>query len=266
MFRALKQKINMAEEHTGHTENKVEHKAEKKDEGSIKIPKRAFFLVAGFILIFIVGFAFGRLTGNTNGAVVAGGNENGIPSGNGQPVKLSLDGEPSLGNKDAPVQIVEFSDYQCPFCRRAYTQSYSQIKKDYIDTGKVYFVFKDFPLTFHPAAIPAAEYANCANEQGKYWETHDAIYDEQNKLGQGTIEFGETELKKWVSTVPGINMQKLDACVKSGKYKKEIEQDTAEGIAAGVSGTPTFFINGQALVGAQPYSEFQRLIEAELAA
>jgi len=257
MFRALKQKINMAEEHTGHTENKVEHKAE---------PKRAFFLVAGFILIFIVGFAFGRLTGNTNGAVVAGGNENGIPSGNGQPVKLSLDGEPSLGNKDAPVQIVEFSDYQCPFCRRAYTQSYSQIKKDYIDTGKVYFVFKDFPLTFHPAAIPAAEYANCANEQGKYWETHDAIYDEQNKLGQGTIEFGETELKKWVSTVPGINMQKLDACVKSGKYKKEIEQDTAEGIAAGVSGTPTFFINGQALVGAQPYSEFQRLIEAELAA
>src|SRR3989344_9284481 len=141
MFRALKQKINMAEEHTGHTENKVEHKAEKKDEGSMKIPKRAFFLVAGFILIFIVGFAFGRLTGNTNGAVVAGGNDNGIPSGNGQPVKLSVDDDPAIGDPKAPIQIFEFSDYQCPFCRRSFSTTYPQIKKDYIDTGKVYFVF-----------------------------------------------------------------------------------------------------------------------------
>ena len=127
-------------------------------------------------------------------------------------------------------------------------------------------MFKDFPLSFHPAAVPAAEYANCANEQGKYWEVHDAIYNEQNKLGQGTIEFGETEIKQWISTVPGVNMQKLEACVKTGKYRSEIEQDAAEGLAAGVSGTPTFFINGKPIVGAQPYSAFQAAIEAELSA
>lgn len=93
--------------------------------------------------------------------------------------QVSMDDDPVLGNANAPITIIEFSDYECPFCKRFYDQTFGQIKKDYIDTGKVKFIYRDYPLSFHPGAEPAAQAANCAGEQGKYWEMHDKIFQAQ---------------------------------------------------------------------------------------
>lgn len=179
------------------------------------------------------------------------------------PGKLVQTDDPMLGNAKAKVTIVEFSDFQCPFCRTFWSNTYSQIKRDYIDTGKVRLVFRDYPLSFHEAARPSALAANCANEQGRFWSYHDAIFAEQAKKGQGTIAYGVTELKEWARQV-GMDMSRFIPCLDSAKYLSEVEQDVADGSAVGVSGTPSFFINGKLIVGAQPYSSFKALIDAAL--
>jgi protein-disulfide isomerase len=171
--------------------------------------------------------------------------------------------DPSIGSADAKVTIVEFSDFQCPFCRAFFEDTYAQLKKTYIDTGKARLVFRHFPLSFHPAAKPAALAAQCANDQSKFWQYHDKIFIEQAKKGNGTVEFGSTELKLWASQL-GLNMETFNSCFDSAKYAKDIEDDIQVGSNAGVSGTPSFFINGKLLVGAQPFSAFQKAIDAEL--
>lgn len=168
-----------------------------------------------------------------------------------------------LGNKDAKVTIVEFSDFQCPFCRSFWSNTLSQIKKDYIDTGKAQFVYKHFPLDFHPGAKPAAEGSECASDQGKFWEMHDKIYEEQAKLGQGTVQFTKQDVAKWAAAV-GLNMNQFNQCVSSGKYSQLVGDDLAYGSSLGISGTPTFFINGQRVVGAQPFAAFQAVIDGLL--
>ena len=178
-------------------------------------------------------------------------------------VEVSVDDDPALGNKKAPVTVIEFSDFECPFCRSFWRDTLSLIKSTYIDTGKVRFVYRDFPLSFHPGAQVAAEAAECAEDQGKYWEMHDKIFQEQDKQGQGTIQFSKTDVVKWAGQV-GLNMGQLNQCLESGKYRTEVNNDLAAGTAAGVSGTPSFFINGKLLVGAQPFSAFQEIIEEEL--
>lgn len=250
-----------------------EHKIEKKDEGVIRVPKGAFYVIA-FIVIFVVGFWIGRITSGPTAGVIgggaspSGGDGGSIPSGgSGGKVSVSADDDPLLGNANAKVTIIEFSDFQCPFCRRHYTQTLPQLKKEYIETGKVKYVYRDFPLTqIHPAAVPAAEAAECADEQGKFWELHDKIFDEQNKQGVGTVQFGIEDVKKWASEVQGLDVAKLNQCLDSGKYTQEVQKDLADGLQAGVGGTPTFYINGRELVGAQPFSAFKSTIDAELAA
>ena len=178
-------------------------------------------------------------------------------------VEVSVDDDPALGNKKAPVTVIEFSDFECPFCRSFWRDTLPLIKSTYIDTGKVRFVYRDFPLSFHPGAQVAAEAAECAEDQGKYWEMHDKIFQEQDKQGQGTIQFSKTDVVKWAGQV-GLNMGQLNQCLDAGKYRAEVNNDLAAGTAAGVSGTPSFFINGKLLVGAQPFSAFQEIIEQEL--
>jgi protein-disulfide isomerase len=173
------------------------------------------------------------------------------------------DEDPFIGDPDAPVTIVEFSDFQCPFCRRYFMDTYPQLKSEYIDTGKVKLVFRDFPLQFHDAARPSALAAECADEQGKFWEYHDAMFFEQNKQGSGTISYGAAELKQWARQV-GLNGGQFDQCLDSEKYGDEVDADFEAGKSAGVSGTPSFFVNGKILVGAQPFSTFPQAIEAEL--
>ena len=181
----------------------------------------------------------------------------------GEKVDVSVDDDAFIGNPKAKVTVVEFSDFQCPFCRSFWSGAYQQIKKEYVDTGKIKFVFRDYPLPFHPAGQVSAESAECADEQGKFWEMHDKIFQEQTKQGTGTVTYGVTELKKWASQI-GLDSAKFNQCLDSGKYKSEVEKDLADGSAYGVSGTPTLFINGKPVVGAQPFSVFKAVIDDEL--
>lgn len=178
-------------------------------------------------------------------------------------VKVSADDDPFLGEKNAPVTIIEFSDFQCPFCRSFWKETLPLLKSNYIDTGKVRFVYRDFPLSFHPSSHLAAEAGECADEQGKFWKMHDQIFHQQDQQGQGTIQFSKADLIKAAGQI-GLETAKFNQCLDSGKYKTEVDKDLADGSTAGVSGTPAFFINGRLLIGAQPFSAFQEVINREL--
>lgn len=180
------------------------------------------------------------------------------PANTPQPlkIKVSADDDPVQGYKDAPITIIEFSDFQCPYCAKFYTQTLPQIKENYIDTGKVKFVYRDFPLSFHPYAKKAAEAAECAHEQGKFWEFHDKIYENQNTLNNESLKQYAIDL--------GLNKDQFNTCLDTGKMSQEVMKDLQDGSSYGVTGTPAFFINGTKLVGAQPYEAFQRIIEQEL--
>ncbi len=168
-----------------------------------------------------------------------------------------------MGSPDATVTIVEFTDYQCPFCQRHSLQTLPQIKKEYVDTGKVKYVLKNFPLTqIHPHAISAAEAAECAGEQGKYWEMHEKLFSEQ-KQWAGSND-ASAVFKSFAKEL-GLDEKAFDECMTSERYKDKIMADQKEGIAAGVTGTPAFFINGQFISGAQPFQVFQQMIEQALA-
>jgi protein-disulfide isomerase len=159
------------------------------------------------------------------------------------------------GNPKAPVTIVEFADFQCPFCGRVEPTLVDLLKKY---NGKVSLAFRDFPLrAAHPFAEGAAEAGRCAEAQGKFWPMHDALYADQSKLSAD-------DLIKTAATV-GMDRSSFAACLKSGKYSAAIEQDEAIGSKAGVTGTPAFFINGRFLSGAAPEEQFQQIIDSELA-
>ncbi|MAG18296.1 MAG: hypothetical protein CL944_02380 [Candidatus Diapherotrites archaeon] len=168
-----------------------------------------------------------------------------------------LDDDEFEGNADAPITIVEFSDFECPFCGRFYTDTLGQLREKYVETGKVKIIFRDFPLSFHPEATPAAEASECAADQGKFWEFHDLIFENQTTMSAASY-------KQWAADL-GLDTEQFNSCVDDGTHAAEVRADFAAGQAAGVSGTPTFFINGQKVVGAQPFSVFEQIIEAELA-
>lgn len=174
-------------------------------------------------------------------------------------VSVSADDDAMKGDASAPVTIIEFSDFQCPFCGRFFEDALPQIEDKYVKTGKVKFVYRDFPLeSIHPQARPAAEAAECAHEQGKFWEFHDKLFANQQGLSVDNF-------KKWAQEL-GLESTQFNDCVDSKKYADEVSKDLADGSAAGVSGTPAFFVNGHELSGAQPFSAFEAVIEAELAA
>jgi protein-disulfide isomerase len=162
--------------------------------------------------------------------------------------------DPVRGPATAPITIIEFSDYQCPFCQRV-TPTLDKLLASY--PGKIRLVFKDFPLPNHPQAPKASEAAHCANEQGKYWEMHDRIFANQRTMELPVLKKHAAEL--------GLDTAKFDQCVDSGKYDVVIKEDMAEGEKLGVQSTPTLYINGRPVVGAQPYEHFVSVIEEELA-
>ncbi len=194
---------------------------------------------------------------------VPNGQNEATPTPIADPSTLLGTNDAVLGSADATVTIVEFSDFQCPFCRTFFTDTYHQLIKEYIDTGKVKLVFRHFPLPFHTAASPAALATLCAKDQGKFWQLHDAIFTEQKKLGEGTVSFTAEDIAAWAKGL-GLNMVEFNQCVKENRYSAQITADITAGTAAGVNGTPSFFVNGNLLVGAQPFSEFKKLIDAEL--
>lgn len=173
-------------------------------------------------------------------------------------VEVSVDGDPVLGDANAPVTVVEFSDFQCPFCKKAHDEALKQVKDNYVKTGKVKLVFRDFPLEIHPEAETAALAAECAHEQGKFWEYHDVLFENQASLS-------DANYKKWAEDL-GFDTEQFNKCYKSLKYLDEVRKDMSEGQSYGVSGTPAFFVNGKLVTGAQPYSVFELEIEGALAA
>lgn len=178
-----------------------------------------------------------------------------------EPVDVQIGDSPSEGNKDALVTIVEFTDFQCPYCGKYYTETYSQIKENYIDTGKVFYAVKNFPLSFHENAQKAAEAALCVKDQkgdAGYFKMHDKLFSNQDSLSIDNY-------KKWAREIGAVG-SKFDTCLDSGQFADAVKQDLAYGQSIGVQGTPAFFINGVLLSGAQPYSNFQSAIEAALTA
>ena len=185
------------------------------------------------------------------------------------PVKISIDDDPIIGNANAPITIIEFSDFQCPFCARFHKQTLPLILEEYIQEGKVKLVFRDFPIqSIHHNALPASVAAECANEQSKFKEMHDALFKNQNEWNkQETVD----ALALFSQYAAGIKLDQeaFDACLTSGKYIEEIRNDLNDGRDYGVSGTPGFFIGNDQigyveLKGAQPFENFKKIIDAQL--
>jgi len=170
-------------------------------------------------------------------------------------VQVSTDGAPVRGATDAPVTIVEFSDFECPFCKQTHP-TLKQLLERY--PGKVRLAYRDFPLdSIHPQARRAAEAARCASDQGKFWEYHDVLFTQSPQL---TLE----DLRRYAGQL-GLDITKFDGCLAAGVHKTTVQRDLDEGNRLGITGTPAFFINGRTLTGAQPLEAFARLIDQELA-
>jgi protein-disulfide isomerase len=202
-------------------------------DGNTLVFKRSHLYAVLLPLTFIVGLSVGYLFWGRRPAVAqpqAAAQAQQQDQQNVQRYDVPVDDDPALGPANAPITIIEFSDYECPYCRRWHTEVFNQLRQEYGD--KIRFVYRDFPLSsIHPDAEPAAEAANCANEQGAFWQYHDLLFS-------------------------GID---------SGRYSQEVQADYQYASQLGVRSTPTFFINGLPVVGAQPYDVFKQVIDQELA-
>src|SRR3989338_6147485 len=171
-----------------------------------------------------------------------------------------IDDDVVLGDPDASVTLIEFGDYQCPFCGVFYHEVEPKIKENYVKTGKVRMVYRDFAF-LGQESLWAAEAAECAKDQGRYWDFHDYLFSNQNGENQGA--FNQENVKQFASTL-GLDRDQFDPCFDGGTYRNEVTKDTADAQRAGVSGTPTTFINGKMLFGALPYEAFEAAIEEAL--
>ena len=182
-----------------------------------------------------------------------------------QPQDVSIKDAPFLGPADAKVTLVEFTDYQCPFCRRHFTKVMPEIRKEYVDTGKVKYVMRQFPLSMHSRATKASEAALCAGDQGKYWEVHSRIFDNQRKLSDADLmAHAEAE---------SLDTATFKACLDDGRYTEQVKSDTSDGSKAGVRGTPSFLLGltdpanpdkikaTQFIRGAQAFDAFKTKID-----
>lgn len=183
------------------------------------------------------------------------------------PVFVSLDDDPMKGNPDAPLTIVEFSDFQCPFCNRFYQETLPLIEQNYINTGKVNLVYRDMPLAIHPNAVPAHIAAECAHVQGKFWPYHDILFDRMSEWDKLNPIDLEEQLKAYAKE---LNLDSsFDTCIKSTSIAQEVQKDYSQATGYGATGTPTFFVGNAdegyvKLSGAQPFSAFQSIIDSKL--
>jgi protein-disulfide isomerase len=186
--------------------------------------------------------------------------EKNVPAGPAR-AKLDLQGFPMLGSKDAPLTLVEFTDYQCPFCRQFHITTFNELKKNYIDTGKIRFYSRDLPLdTLHPNAMRAAQAARCAADQDQYWKLRDLMGANPDKLDMDGLLAAATSLK--------MNIGVFKGCLDTQKYKEAVQSDVLEAMKVGAEATPTFIIgkstpqgvDGELIEGARPYADFVRAI------
>jgi len=184
-----------------------------------------------------------------------------VPStGSAQGRFIGVDDDPALGDPNARVTIIEFGDYQCPFCRQFWRETFPRLKKEYIDTGKVRFIYRDYPQAVHPEAMLSAMAAECADDQGKYYDFHDKVFREQDRRGRDVVRFRAPELKRWAADIK-LDTAAFNACLDEERHKDEVSKDFKDLEGLGFEGTPIFFVNGRALVGAHPFATFQKVIE-----
>lgn len=207
-------------------------------------------------LVFALGLSSGWLLWGRGPAAAAIAGPPGPKTGDAVRYNVTDGGNPSIGPADAPVTIIEFSDFQCPYCKSWYDTVFTRLLADY--EGKIRFVYRDIPLTsIHPEAQAAAEAAECADEQGVYWEYHNALFDGKYGLGGPAYMQYATEL--------GMDAGAFEACVAERRYQSEVNADAEFAASLNVRSTPTFFINGLAVIGAQGYEVFKQIIDNELA-
>ena len=248
------------------------------DYMEIRVPKLSFqnTTANGYLVFTLVIFSFllGMLTNKVlyldklakTGELTAAQPNNTVPSPVEPPAFVAVENGklPVLGNKDAKVTIVEFSDFQCPFCERYFTDTSQKVYDTYIKTGKAKLYYRHFPLKeIHPNAQLAAEASECANEQGQFWNYHNMLFQNQ-ATWSNLADTDVTDSFVDLATQVGLDTTQFRSCLDNHKYTKAVDDDSAAGSEAQVDGTPTFFINGNRLVGAVPFSEFQQLIDEEL--
>ncbi len=222
---------------------------------------KLFIILLALILIFVLINTYA--TFNIGKRLSSGGAINVSPEPSLPIIEISAGNSAIKGSDNAPITIVEFSDFECPFCGKFVLQTMPQIEEKYIKTGKVKMAFRHYPLPFHQYAPKASEASLCAQEQGKFWEYHDALFQNQKAL---TID----NLKEYAAALK-LDSAKFNECLNSGKMEAEIKKDMADAAQYiqqyGLEqkfGTPAFFINGEPLIGAQPFSEFEKIIEKKL--
>lgn len=231
------------------------------DLGSNKNNSSSPFWIPGAIVlagILIAGAVFYTNLKSVSRQLGVASAPAGVTTPNTPPVVGNLaDEDPFLGDPKAPVTLVEFGDFQCPFCARFFQTTEQEIIEKYVKTGQARFVYRDFPIAaIHSEAQKSAEASECANEQGKFWPYHNMLYQRQSELGLQNY-------KKWAVDL-AINSKQFNECLDSGKYAKEVEKDLQDGQAAGVNGTPSTFVNGRIIQGAVPFAQFEKMIEEEL--
>jgi protein-disulfide isomerase len=210
-------------------------------------PYLYLLIPVAFILGLLSGFL---LWGSDNASPVAAAAATPVKR-----VSVSTAGQPSIGPDDAPITIVEFSDFQCPYCEAWYQQVYPQLMAAY--PNQIRFVYRDLPLPMHPESVPAAEAADCAGEQGAFWKFHDALFSGQYSLGRAGYEQYAADL--------GLDTAAFTACLDDHRYQARIQANASDAAQLGLNGTPSFVINGRIVVGALPFSSFQSIIDEELA-
>ena len=173
-------------------------------------------------------------------------------------VNIDFEGFPTMGNPEAKVVMVEYSDFACPFCSRFWQETLSLIKKDYVDTGKILFVYKDFIVV---GGDMGAQAAHCAQEQGKFWEYHDKLF---SRTAEDRSRWADSEVHRGYARELGLNEELLIKCFEERRYQEKVTLSTQEATRNGGQGTPFFLINGEPVFGAQPYSNFQKVLDAAL--
>jgi len=179
-------------------------------------------------------------------------------------VKVSTIDGVALGSKKAPLVLIEFTDYQCPYCKRFYDTTFAELKKKYIDTGKLRFISRNLPLPFHKHAESAALAASCGNDQNRYWQMRESIFSNPRAL--------QPEALSAYAKVNGLNVKRFDICMMKKRHLKKIKQDMADANAIGITGTPSFvlarsggkIVEGEKIIGAYPFAAFESKIEALL--
>ena len=227
------------------------------------LPRRWLYVIGALAVVaaFGAGYFTHALVGPSSseqgdGRAAAGS----ATSGNAAAVNPIGDEDPFIGPEDAPVTVIEYSDFQCPFCKRFHEQTLGPLLSAY--EGRIQFVFRDFPLVeIHPYARLAAEAGECANEQGAFWPMHDRLFADLAIWGRSP---DVASVFKGFAMDMSLDAGRFDACLDERRYAHEVAADFQAGRASGVTGTPTFFINGRILKGARPLEAFQQMIDEEL--